>query len=439
MSPYRNRLKTPEEIELGRKRDQLTLVQRQVAESERIFVELKSDIRQFEQVYEQVLGVKIHELEELEWQLKGLLGIEDPVDGNASSVYEETFAQFSHRTDLLDDDLDSTQNTPQMNLKKLYREVAKTIHPDLSADEDERFRRQELMAMANHAYENGDRRVLEGILCDWEQGPELVSGVDVAMELVRIIRLIARAEQDIHAFAQQVEELKETDIFHFKVRVDEAMVDGIDLMAEMAARVDLDISRTRRRLAVLQGDHAGNLHGNTPETRLIRFPSEACGVLYERSSDSVDFRDWKRLGTARGVREVFLDKAIRLDVKGDMAMKLGFLDALLPEDLQALFLHGVDDTALVHLQKLTGLRELYLSNTLISDNGIRQLLGLHGLRRLYVYHTAIGDAALFNLAEMKGLKWLTCSGTNITDDGLSRFRQMLSTCKAANFEWRHGK
>ena len=45
---------------------------------------------------------------------------------------------------------------PSQNLKQLYRDVAKLIHPDLATDEKERLRRQELMAQVNQAYENGD-------------------------------------------------------------------------------------------------------------------------------------------------------------------------------------------------------------------------------------------------------------------------------------------
>ncbi|MEM7557358.1 MAG: J domain-containing protein [Cyanobacteria bacterium P01_A01_bin.84] len=53
--------------------------------------------------------------------------------------------------------LENTQDfKPSPELKKLYREVAKKIHPDLAIDEDERQRRQDLMAEANTAYENGN-------------------------------------------------------------------------------------------------------------------------------------------------------------------------------------------------------------------------------------------------------------------------------------------
>jgi len=442
MSPYRNRLKTPEEVELGKKRDELSMCQRQQGDLEQIFSALKSEIRQFELTYEKILGSRIGELEDLEWQLKGLLGADEEITETGTSGYEEPFAQFHHRTDLLDDENGTVPDQKQKSLKNLYREVAKAIHPDLASDEDERGRRQELMAVANQAYEKGDRASLEEILADWELGPDPVSGMDVALELVRIIRQIARVQQNIHALMRQIDELKSTDIYIFKLRVDEAQADGVNLLAEMAATVDLDIVKTRRRLAALQGtaDQSADASGPPLETRLIRFPTQrSCGTLYERSKGSVDYRDWQRLGNARGVREVFLDKAIRLDVQGHREIEMRFLDELQPDDLQALFLYDIDDSALVHLAHLSGLKELYLSNTTVSDAGLSRLNELHGLRRLYIYHTKISDNGLMSLASLKKLKFLTCSGTGITDEGLNLFRQALPGCKAVSFEWRHGK
>jgi len=52
--------------------------------------------------------------------------------------------------------------TPSENLKKLYREVAKRVHPDLATEESERQRRHELMAEANRAYAEGDEARLHG-------------------------------------------------------------------------------------------------------------------------------------------------------------------------------------------------------------------------------------------------------------------------------------
>ena len=442
MGPYHNRLKTPEEIELLKKREELSRFQWNLTELEQSYVALKVEIRQFEQQYEALLGARIRLLEDLEWQMKGLLGNNDIISDSDSLDSEETVSHFHHRTDLLDDDDTFVPNEPQKSLKSLYREVAKAIHPDLASDEEDRLRRQELMTIANQAYGVGDRAALKDILCDWELGPEPGPSTNIALELVRVIRLIARVQQNIHEVIRQIEELKTTDIYCFKLRIDETSLDGVDLMAEMAAKVDLDIVKARQRLAALRGEvDVREQHGPPVlATRLLSFPvDQVCGVLYERSAGSVDYRDWQRLGNARGVREVLLDKAVRLDVKGKGGVGLQFLDVLLPDDLQALYLYDIDNSALEHLAHFSGLDELYLSNTTVSDEGILILGALQGLRRLSIYHTAISDAGLDNLALLKGLKWLTCSGTGITDAGLNRFRRQVPGCKAVNFEWRYGK
>jgi hypothetical protein len=174
------------------------------------------------------------------------------------------------------------------------------------------------------------------------------------------------------------------------------------------------------------------------ETRIIRFPADqTCGSLYIRNADSLDYRDWQRIGNARGAKEVFLDKSVRLDIKGGNGTEVTFLADLQPHDLQSLFLYNVDDSILPCLSHLTGLQELYLSDTTVSDKGLAFLHPLKNLQRISIYHTAIGDKGLLNLTLVYGLKWLTCSGTAITEDGLNLFRQIKPGCKSVSFKWRY--
>ena len=51
--------------------------------------------------------------------------------------------------------------------KKLYREIARQIHPDLSTNEVDRGRRTRLMAEANRAYTDGDEVKLRAVLDEW--------------------------------------------------------------------------------------------------------------------------------------------------------------------------------------------------------------------------------------------------------------------------------
>lgn len=438
MSQFQSHLKSPEEIELERKYQKLSGLKVDLVLREKSYTTLKFEIKMFEQVYEEILGARIEALEDLEWQLQGFLG-EGGGERKAESLSQQSlFTHIQQSTDLLDDDIQP--DSSNLSLKSLYRGVAKAVHPDLAANEVERKRRQELMSLANEAYQSGNRQLLADMLSEWEVTPVYSSGMDIAMELVRVIRQIAAVEQNIQAMIRQTNELKQTRIYAFKLRVDESLADGVDLLAEMAAKVEVDIVRIRRRLTVLKGfDETGSSIGETHfETKIIRFPiDQNCGALYIRNSGSLDFRDWQRIGNAIGAKEVFRDKSVRLDLKVEKGIDTKFLANLKPDDLQALFLHNVDDSIWSNIQHLTALEELYLSDTKITDQGLAELRPLKNLKRISIYHTAICDRGLINLALISGLKWLTCSGTAITEEGLNLFRRVMPGCKSVSFKWRY--
>ena len=63
-------------------------------------------------------------------------------------------------------------------VRKLFRDVARIIHPDLAGDEHTRDRRHALMIQANRAYAMRDEEQLRRILESWERSPEAVQGSD---------------------------------------------------------------------------------------------------------------------------------------------------------------------------------------------------------------------------------------------------------------------
>jgi hypothetical protein len=60
---------------------------------------------------------------------------------------------------------------PSGSLKRLYREAAKSFHPDLATNERERERRHWFMAEANQAYQERDEDRLRTVLRKWQCGP----------------------------------------------------------------------------------------------------------------------------------------------------------------------------------------------------------------------------------------------------------------------------
>src|SRR4029450_9256838 len=74
--------------------------------------------------------------------------------------------------------------------KRLFRQLARLIHPDLAGDAAERDRPTNLVVPANDAYDQGDVASLERLLADWHASPEAVTGRGAAAELERTLRRI---------------------------------------------------------------------------------------------------------------------------------------------------------------------------------------------------------------------------------------------------------
>lgn len=137
-------------------------------------------------------------------------------------------------------------------IRKLFRDVAKAIHPDLAQDESARGRRHALMAEANRAYAEGDEEQLRRILLSWEKSPEAVRGSDPAAHRQRLTRRIAQLEERLAAIDAEFDHLKTSPLWHLKAQVDDAAAKGRDLVAEMVRRLKRDILVATNRLAAMR-------------------------------------------------------------------------------------------------------------------------------------------------------------------------------------------
>ena len=146
---------------------------------------------------------------------------------------------------------------PTEELKALYRQAAKELHPDLTTDEEERARRQRAMAELNRAYEECDAERIRQILDQWRSSPEHVRGDDTAAQLVRVIREIAQVRKRLDAIKAEAEELARGELYRLKKQVEEATTRGQDVLAQIVKQLDDQIEQTKARLnEVPKGGHA---------------------------------------------------------------------------------------------------------------------------------------------------------------------------------------
>ena len=78
---------------------------------------------------------------------------------------------------------------------------------------------------------------------------------------------------------------------------------------------------------------------------------------------------------------------------------------------------------------LTNLAVLALSDTRITDSGLKHVSGLTELEVLSIDRTNITDAGLHNLMGLNKLEVLNLRRTKVTDDGVSKLHRALPGCK----------
>jgi hypothetical protein len=233
---------TPEEIELEKKRAELSVLEEELALKELDLTTLQVDLEDLRRRYLRIVGVKLARLDDLEAQIAEIFARLDPKneDDRKEADRSRTQAQESANTtgSIAEEEYETEPFKPSENLKQLYRDLAKKVHPDLAPDDQTRERRHRFMQEVNQAYSEGNEERLRSLLNEWESSPDSVSGEGTGAELIRIIRQIARVRVRIEAIIQEMEHHKESELYILKLKIDEVQDEGRDLLSEMAAEVD---------------------------------------------------------------------------------------------------------------------------------------------------------------------------------------------------------
>jgi len=137
-------------------------------------------------------------------------------------------------------------------VRKLFRDVAKAIHPDRAEDDATRDRRHSLMIEANRAYALGDEAQLRAILEAWERSPEAVQGTDSSAIRLRLERRIRQIDEELQALDRDLEAMRETSIWKLKAMADAEAARGNDLISDMVRRLRRDILVASNRLEALR-------------------------------------------------------------------------------------------------------------------------------------------------------------------------------------------
>jgi hypothetical protein len=241
----------PETEELGRRRAELAVVDTELAESELALTTFMADLASFETQYRRALGARYARLDQLsEWLDASKArrngdaaaggAAEEPAGSDQDSPSGQNWAWVREDADEAAATADRGGAVPEA-AKRLFRLLARRIHPDLASDPAERERRTNLMVQANDAYERGDVGTLQRLLDNWQRSPDSVVGHGAKAELERVVRRIAQARERLAEIDTEVVNLEASAMGWLRKRVRKATAEGWDLLAHMARELDRQI------------------------------------------------------------------------------------------------------------------------------------------------------------------------------------------------------
>ena len=239
---------TPEEEELAAKRAELSRLEAELADRELQIASLRAELAVFEGLYLRQIGVLYAELDE--WNaLLAELRAEQTGTPDAKAEADEARAKAEEAYSAAHGEAANVQPfTLSPDMKKIYREAVKRVHPDTATDEEDRARREHLMKQVNAAYASGDEDTLRRIMADLDASPDAVYGSGIGADLIRVLRQLKQLRDRIAVIESEIKGLSEADIAKLKAKADLAATEGRDLLAEMAANIQGRVNVARQRV-----------------------------------------------------------------------------------------------------------------------------------------------------------------------------------------------
>ena len=241
---------TPLEIstehdEKARLRKRLNLLHQKLADWELKLALLKGELLAFERNYIQRVGIYIAELDKLETLIAEVYLQLHPNDPEAQENFEfakenASSSDYPENDANINGDVPKTYQ-PTISIKKVYHKVARQIHPDLATDPIEKEIRNEWMREANQAFEEGDEAALQNILLDCEKFISDSRNI-YEFERSRLIKTIAQISSRIEIIKHEILNLKKSQLFLLMIKVQEAAINGVDLLNKMAEEIKINIA-----------------------------------------------------------------------------------------------------------------------------------------------------------------------------------------------------
>ncbi|MBT5468996.1 MAG: hypothetical protein HOK41_00190 [Nitrospina sp.] len=240
---------SPQAEELQAKRRELVQLRKNLADMELQLSTEKAELNLFEIRYQKVVGAKYAEMDIVKAQV---LSLASKLYPKADTFREEAESAREHAKEYSEKNEKVTNSqkefSPPENLKKLFRRVAKKIHPDLSSSMEEREKRNELMAKLNQAYDKLDEEGIRSILVEWEAEGYLEDTLELGEQLERAVLQLAQVRGRLYNISEELEDMNLSEMFQLKNNIEMAEKEGRDLLQEIADDIEEKILKAKARI-----------------------------------------------------------------------------------------------------------------------------------------------------------------------------------------------
>lgn len=239
-------------VEIAAKRQTVADLQEQIKEYEQVLGELMA------RYYATVGSLQVQlerinlQIEEIKFRISWLLinesqeGMEERLDEAFSNHREQVEADESEAAGArmaYEEIQEKEELAPEVKkeLKRLYRELAKRFHPDLADSEEERIRRNRIMAEVNDAYGREDFSALQGML-DRYEWVEAEAKANTWQAKIEALENESRRLDNLHAeLERKLDEIENSSAFELWESVQQAAQQGYDLFDALCKGLEKEI------------------------------------------------------------------------------------------------------------------------------------------------------------------------------------------------------
>jgi hypothetical protein len=214
----------------------------QLAALEAEHATLRAELAAFESEYLRVVGIVMAELHELEARILALVAVRSGTADDEAAA--DAARERARETTTAIRSIPAPPGPPPTeDLKTLFREAAKRMHPDLVADADGRVHAEAFMKRLNDAYRDGDADAIANLVRQWESSPYGRRAGDSSDRLLRAA--VAEAQR-------RLDDTRSTELAKLMERSLAASIEGRDLLLELKREAEAALVSGRARLAALE-------------------------------------------------------------------------------------------------------------------------------------------------------------------------------------------